>query len=274
MFTTLGRRFKEDRRGNVAIIFAAVLLPIIGMTGAAIDYKRITNARAQLLMALDGALLALGSSPKRGDTEALQFLNSYVSAQLSALDYRGAWEITSLSQDGARISAEIAGSLETTLMGLLGVELVSFDTSSTVVRDQKNVELALVLDNTGSMASNGKIAALRGAATALVNIIYEGGRADERVKISLVPFVTGVNIKAPDDFSMAWMDTLGQSTYHGINFDENITAGSGSGTGGGSGGSTGGGGGVGWWGGGWSWWWSPGSWWSGWSWYPGWWYWH
>ncbi|WP_261613818.1 TadE/TadG family type IV pilus assembly protein [Microbaculum marinisediminis] len=262
MFTSLSRRFLHDRRGNVAIIFAMVLLPIVAMIGAAIDYKRTTSARAQLLSSLDAALLALGSSPPRGDAAAQQFLKSFIDAQLEKLGFQGTWTITGFKQSGSRISADLAGSLPTTLMGLLGIELVSFDTSSAVVREQKKVELALVLDNTGSMGSKGKMEALRAAASSLVDIMYEGERAAERVKIALVPFVTGVNIKAPGKFSSTWMDEKGQSRYHGINFDETLTSnGDGNGYSGGNGGwgsggsggggSGGGSGGVGWWGGGW-----------------------
>jgi Flp pilus assembly protein TadG len=248
VFISLGRKFRYDHRGNVAIIFAAALLPIIGIIGAAIDYKRSVDARTKLLSALDGALLALGSSPSKNDDDALQFLNNYVRAQLQEIHYSGTWTITSFKQDGARMAADVSGSLPTTLMGLLGIDLVSYGTSSAVVREQKKVEVALVLDNTGSMQSNGKIAALRDAASALVNIMYDGEKAQERVKIALVPFVTGVNIKAASDFSMSWMDTLAQSEYHGINFDESIQSGGG-GSGGGSG--SGSGSGIGWWGGGW-----------------------
>ena len=94
MFTSLSRRFTKDRRGNVAIIFAAALLPIMGMTGAAIDYKRSTNARTKMLAALDGALLALGSSPKKSDAAAREFVEAYVGAQLLELDYSGSWTIS------------------------------------------------------------------------------------------------------------------------------------------------------------------------------------
>jgi Flp pilus assembly protein TadG len=243
VFKFQSRRFATDNKGNVAIIFAAMLLPVLGIIGAAIDYKRTVDARTKMLTSLDGALLALGRAPEKSDAAAVQFLDDFIGAQLSGLGYNGNWSISDFQQSGARISADIAGSVPTTLMGLLGIEDVGFRTSSAVVREQKKVELALVLDNTGSMGSNGKIAALREAATSLINIMYDGDMAEERVKIALVPFVTGVNIKAPSTFSMDWMDTEGKSAFHGVNFDETITPDDGGGVGGG-------GGGVGWWGGG------------------------
>lgn len=247
MFASLSRRFISDRRGNVAIIFAMLLLPVLGMIGAAIDYKRAVDARTKISAALDGALLALARDPNVGQNAALQFLNDFLSAQLQELGFSGNWSITSFHQTGNRITADIGGSLPTTLMGLLGVEQVSFETSTTVVREQKKVELALVLDNTGSMSGNGRIASLRNAATALVNIMTDGINADENVKIALVPFVTAVNIKAAAGFSMSWMDNDGEAEYHGVNFDETIGADDGDGGGGGGGDDDT----IGWWGGGW-----------------------
>jgi hypothetical protein len=58
----------------------------------------------------------------------------------------------------------------------------------------KGLEVALVLDNTGSMAANNKIGALRTSATDLVNILFGDNANPEKLKIGIVPFVSSVNI--------------------------------------------------------------------------------
>mgnify|MGYP003584081175 CR=1 FL=1 len=52
------RRFRENDRGAVAIVFAVALIPIMGLSGAAIDYTRATQAKSKLQAATDSAALA------------------------------------------------------------------------------------------------------------------------------------------------------------------------------------------------------------------------
>ena len=58
----LVRAFGRDRRGNVAIIFALAILPILAGVGSAIDYAVATKIRTQLQKAADSASLASISS--------------------------------------------------------------------------------------------------------------------------------------------------------------------------------------------------------------------
>jgi Flp pilus assembly protein TadG len=50
-------RFQRESRGDVAIIFALALIPILAFVGAAIDYSRASHLRADLQTALDSTAL-------------------------------------------------------------------------------------------------------------------------------------------------------------------------------------------------------------------------
>src|SRR5690348_9024911 len=52
------KRFCAADRGNIAVIFALALIPIMTGVGAALDYTRANAAKALLQAALDSALLA------------------------------------------------------------------------------------------------------------------------------------------------------------------------------------------------------------------------
>ena len=52
-------RFITDSRGNVAIIFAIALLPIIATVGCAVDYSRANSVSAALQSALDSTSLMI-----------------------------------------------------------------------------------------------------------------------------------------------------------------------------------------------------------------------
>src|SRR4051812_16735847 len=55
----LWRTFASDTAGNVAVIFCLALIPLIGFTGAAVDYARANNARSAMQAAIDSTALML-----------------------------------------------------------------------------------------------------------------------------------------------------------------------------------------------------------------------
>ena len=55
-------RFRRDRRGNIAVIFALSLLPVLSCIGCAVDYSRATQLRSKLQAAIDAA--SVGSIAK------------------------------------------------------------------------------------------------------------------------------------------------------------------------------------------------------------------
>lgn len=52
------RSFSRDERGTIAVLFAIALVPIIGFSGAAIDYGRAVKAQGKMQAAADSAALA------------------------------------------------------------------------------------------------------------------------------------------------------------------------------------------------------------------------
>jgi hypothetical protein len=52
------RRFADDRRGSVGIVFALALVPLLAAAGAALDYSRAAQTRAALQAVVDAAVLS------------------------------------------------------------------------------------------------------------------------------------------------------------------------------------------------------------------------
>ena len=52
------KRFRRDRRGNIAVIFAIACVPLISAVGCAVDYTRATQLRSKLQAAIDAASVA------------------------------------------------------------------------------------------------------------------------------------------------------------------------------------------------------------------------
>jgi Flp pilus assembly protein TadG len=63
-------RFRSNKRGNVAVIFAIAIIPLIGAVGAAIDYSEATRVKAKLQSAADAAAVASISQRSNGWIQA------------------------------------------------------------------------------------------------------------------------------------------------------------------------------------------------------------
>ncbi len=74
--------FRRDRRGNVAVMFALSMIPLIGMVGAAVDYSRLSRVHTKLADALDAAILAAGSHPAMSDQDLYDFVKSWIAVHM------------------------------------------------------------------------------------------------------------------------------------------------------------------------------------------------
>ena len=77
-------RFAGAKQGNIAVIFAIALVPVISFVGAAIDYSRANRARSSMQAALDSTALMLSKDLTSGVITAAQ-VNTKAEAYFSAL---------------------------------------------------------------------------------------------------------------------------------------------------------------------------------------------
>ena len=73
---------------------------------------------------------------------------------------------------------------------------INLTTSSTSKWGETRLRVALVLDNTGSMADAGKMAALQTATKSLLTQLQNAVTTNGDVYVSIVPFVKDVNLGA------------------------------------------------------------------------------
>lgn len=65
-FLSLLNRFRRDKRGNIAVIFAIACVPLISAIGCAIDYSEATRLKSKLQSAADAAAVASISEQSPG----------------------------------------------------------------------------------------------------------------------------------------------------------------------------------------------------------------
>lgn len=192
-------RFRNSSDGNIAIIFAVVLVPIIGFIGAAVDYSRANAARSSMQIALDSAALMVAKDDAAGGMTSAQlstaatayFKALYTSADAPNIAITATYALNAIS--GSSIVLAGSGTVATTFMKVAGFSALNIGTSSTVTWGMTKLRVALALDNTGSMKDDGKIGALRTATSNLIDQLSASASNPGDVYISMVPFANVVN---------------------------------------------------------------------------------
>jgi len=240
----LMERFIRAERGNIAILFAAAAVPLILIMGGVVDIARFTRYKAQLSNAVDSAALALA---RRGEddteAEAKQFISDYVAAfDIQNSQFAVATYTVTKTDNGFHVVAD--ASMKTVFLSLAGLvgdnafDAMNMNIVAEVVHASNRVELALVLDNTGSMncgstvsssctgnwsspGSSSRISGLKTAAHKLIDVLMtDDAIAQGYVKVGVVPFEGAVNVKA-SSLDYSWLDwnDVGTAGGNGANFD-------------------------------------------------------
>lgn len=218
---SLSERLARSRSGNVALLFAFLSVPMLMLSGAAIDYGFATRLETKLQSATDSTALLLCQTPLNTSTTALN--------NMAQTTMAGAMGQTNLVVDPLIITPNprqitlSAHKLSTTFFGkLTGTTRINPGASSQCATPiPRTFEIALVLDNTGSMsASSGtqsKLQAVQQAATNFVNYVNTNSSFSNTTRISIVPFAGAVAVD-PTAYRFAnWVDQYGQSSYHWTN---------------------------------------------------------
>ena len=232
------RNFWKNTEGNFALITAIAMIPVMGGVALAIDYSEMVRERQETLNALDAAGIATGRYIASGatDAQAIAYANSFFKANLNTVLPSNVTLNVALPATNSggtlKLSADLTYNPKflpaaTYLIGGSNQTALKFNASSEI-RLKNTVEVALALDNSGSMDYYGtgsgkkRIDLLKAAAKQLIDTL--AGQAStikqvsEPVKFGLVPFAASVNIGA-DKEGQPWMDNDGISPVHHENFD-------------------------------------------------------
>ncbi len=191
------RRFRASEDGTVAYTFALIALPALALVGAGIEYQRFNGLQTELQQAADAAVLQIGSKLPNGalDAQTTMALNT----ANAAFGYRPNMTLWMNSGDVKQITAgqtwqvTVRAKTSTLASWVYKQGQVSMKATATAtnygVSSATPLEVALALDNTGSMINN--MTDIKNAAKSLVQTVLGGGGGAARV--SIVPYVAAVN---------------------------------------------------------------------------------
>jgi Flp pilus assembly protein TadG len=189
-------RFGKDRSGNVAMLFGLALVPVLGLAGAALDYARASTARATLDAAVDSAALMVAREASRlSDSELRRRAEALIRANIAG-NADAAFGSFSVSVDrpARRVSVSAQAEVQTSVTRILGVETMPVSSVAQAGWGTNRIELALVLDNTGSMGELGKMVELKKATKALIRDMQKASTEAGQIRVSIVPFATQVRM--------------------------------------------------------------------------------
>ena len=191
----------RDRRGAAAVFLAVALIPLVGAVGLAVDSSLGYLLRTRMSKSLDSAGLAAGRIALDDDAEevARSFFDTNFGTGLGDVELTDFDFELDPTQHYLTLSARATA--PTYFMRVFGHDRMTVSARTVIERQTTGMELALVMDNTGSMWGSAStnlcgtpFEAMQNAALNLIDIIY--GEEDEldNVWVSLVPYVASVNI--------------------------------------------------------------------------------
>src|SRR5665213_1057905 len=195
------RAFRIARGGNVAITFAIATLPIVTFVGFAVDYSHANSVKTALQNALDATALMLS---KEAATETSAQVQANAVKYFNALFTRPEAQDVTVAANyttsgGTALVVNASANVPTFFLGLIpgqNFQNLAVNGSSTVKWGSNLLRVALVLDNTGSMADSGKMTALKSATQSLLTQLQSAATNNGDVYVSIIPFVKDVNLGA------------------------------------------------------------------------------
>jgi Flp pilus assembly protein TadG len=194
-------RFWNNCQGAVAPMVGIAIIPLLAGVGVAVDYSQANATRTAFQVALDSTSLMLS---KTAATEP--DLNAAATHYFNALfagHNANSVVVTAVhnTDNGSKLTVNGSAIIPTNFLGVLGIDQINIAATSVSTWGNTRLRVALVLDNTGSMADTGKdstvtkMAALKTAShDLLTQLNTAAGNEPENVYVSIIPFSKDVNV--------------------------------------------------------------------------------
>ncbi len=186
------KRFWAAQDGSLTILALTLFLLMVMMGGLAVDLMRYEQTRTTLQNTLDRATLASAALTQTLDPKSVvadYFTKAGMDKYLKSVT-------VSEGMNFRNVTADAAAATDPYFLHLIGQDKMDALGHSMAEQRVTNVEIMLVLDVSGSMASNSKLVNLKTAANEFVDTVLSSD-TEHKISIGLVPFNGQVNI-GPD----------------------------------------------------------------------------
>ncbi len=192
-----GRRpasFARDKRGSLLTWAAVLMVPLLGFMGLGVDSARAYLLKARLGQALDAAALAAGrSNADQATSEAKANMVFKANFPTGFMDATLTGPTFAFNNADHTVKATATASIPTYFVHLIGQSHFTVSGETEVKRNANSLEIALVLDITGSMSGT-KIADLKTAAKDMIDTVVWADQSEYYSKVAIIPYSNSVNV--------------------------------------------------------------------------------
>lgn len=182
------KAYAHEEDGVVTLFALFVIMMMVLVGGISIDLMRNELDRVTIQQVSDRAALAAADLDQTLDPEDV--VNDYFD-KAGMSHYLSAVHVDE-GQKYRVVTVETTATTKTQFMHFMGVDQLSAPASSTAEERISKVEVSLVLDISGSMATNNRIGNLRDASKTFVNTLIRPETQD-LISISVIPYSEHVN---------------------------------------------------------------------------------
>lgn len=195
------RRFASCKAGNIAMLFGMLAVPVTAGIGLSLDYGFALSERSRLQQIADSAILAGGREYQvTGETGAAEAKALTYFTNLKPSGSNASVLVNSVDTNTNELRFVIKADVPTSFLTVFGYSSIAVEVESKATLAQggagseKHIELAMMLDTTGSMGSGTKMADLKSAARDLVQIVVSDDQSGLTSRIAIAPFAHAVNV--------------------------------------------------------------------------------
>ncbi|MDX2308630.1 MAG: pilus assembly protein TadG-related protein [Hyphomicrobium sp.] len=191
-------RFRDDKRGSIAILFALMFSVMLLMVGIAVDHARIVHSQSKMMAAADAAALAAGTAmldARLSDDDVREVGRRYFDANLrEGGEYADIRDVRfDLNRTSGTVTVNVDADIPLTVTRVAGYTSFEMPVESATAYDQRDIELGMALDITGSMSGR-KISDLKSAAKDLIDILLSDQGRMSKIRIGLAPYSASIKL--------------------------------------------------------------------------------
>lgn len=194
----MANRFLRGKAGNIAMLWALCIIPIMAVIGMAVDLNRSKNARLHVQDSLDAAVLAAAKLMQtKGETADVdqQVIDMFrADMKQIGLEVECDNPVTTKSVNDRTLVAKVDCDLENKIMPIFGNNDQKFSRTSKAAYSINKLEVSFMFDVSGSMKGQ-KLTDLKSSAKDALDILFDlPSAATGDMRVGVTTFATAVNV--------------------------------------------------------------------------------
>jgi Flp pilus assembly protein TadG len=210
-FKSIARVYTRDEDGALLIFGIFTFVIVLVLAGIGVDIARHETLRTELQNTLDRAVLAAAN--RETSSGAREVVEDYF-AKAGLTEYLDEITVEGIGF-GKKVTATVTADIPTYFLRLSGVDNLELNSIGAAEQGMTELEVALVLDVSGSMNSSSRLSNLSIAGRKFAETVFSNS-TEGHVAVSVIPYATQVNV-GPTIASQMLLNEP-HDTSHCVNF--------------------------------------------------------